>query len=143
VTRTALAILCALALLLVGCAHHLTPAITALNTSSAFLTSAHAAIVNVQDAESAAAETREATYEAAAAAGARVDGEYEPLWSAYHVTWLVWVAGRAIVEAEQAADAAGGAYDPAKVSAAVLRLAEAQRRFGEATEALMARRAAK
>lgn len=133
-------LLCVLALLLVGCAHPLTPAITVLNTSSAFLTTAHGAIVAAQDAESAQAEARETTRDAAEAAGARTDAEYDPIWDAYHVVWLVWVAGRAAVEAQQAAEAAGAAYDPTRVQAAVLRLSQAQERLRSATEALTQRR---
>jgi hypothetical protein len=143
VARSVLALLCALALLLAGCAHRLAPAITVLNTSSTFLTTAHGAIVAAQDAESAQAESRETTRDASEAAGARTDVEYEPIWDAYHGVWLVWVAGRAAVEAQQAADAAGATYDHARVWAAVLRLSEAQERMRVAIESMMQRRQAR
>jgi hypothetical protein len=143
VTRLALAALCALALLLVGCAHRLAPAIHVLNTTSAALTASHSAIVNVQDAESAQAEARCTTRECAEAAGAAVDVRYDPWWDAYHAGWLSWVAARSVVEASQAVDAAGGTYDAARVQAAVLAIAAAQERLREATEGLMQRRAAK
>ena len=69
-----------------------------------------------------------------------IDVEYDPIWDAYHGVWLVWVAGRAVVEAEQAAEAAGASFDLVRAQAAVLRLSDAQRRLSEATEALMRRR---
>lgn len=131
--------LCLLALPLVGCAHRLTPAITVLNSTSAALAASHAAVVNLQDAESAAAESTCATRECAEAAGARVDAAYEPWWGAYHAHWLVWVGARSVVEAAQAVDAAGGTYDAARVQAAVLAIAKAQERLRMATEGLMAR----
>lgn len=132
-----LALLCVLLAALVGCAHPLEPAVRALNTSSAFLTAAHSAVLSAQDAEAAAASAAASDEASAERAEDATEARYAPLWSAYHNAWLAWVAGRASVEAASAADAVGRDIEAARVSAAVLRLVEAQARLRDATEALM------
>jgi hypothetical protein len=138
--RPAFALLCALALLLTGCAHPFAPAVAALNSSAAFLTSANRAMVAAQDAEAAAASAAAPDEASAERAEDATEAAYAPWWSAYHDAWLVWVAGRASVEAASAADAAGRDPEAAKVQAAVLRLVEAQVRLRDATEALIGAR---
>jgi hypothetical protein len=142
VTR-ALAVLCLLLAALTGCAHPLSPAVAALNSSAAFLTSANRAMVAAQDAEAAAASAAAPDESSVDRAEDATEARYAPWWSAYHDAWLVWVAGRASVEAASAADAAGRDPEATKVQAAVLRLVEAQARLRDATEALIGARSAR
>jgi hypothetical protein len=139
VTRVALAVVCAFALL-AGCAHPLTPAITVLNTSGAFLTTAHGAMVAAQDAEAARASAAAPDEASAERAEDATEARYAPWWDAYRGAWLVWVAGRASVEAASAARAAGQDPKLEKVRAVVLRLVAAQERLRDATEALIGAR---
>lgn len=136
----ALALLCILLAALVGCAHPLEPAVRALNTSAAFLTASHGAVLSAQDAEASAASAAAPDEASAERAEDATEARYAPWWSAYHGAWLVWVAGRASVETASAADAAGRDIEAARVSAAVLRLVEAQARLRDATEALIGAR---
>lgn len=136
----ALALFCLLLAAIVGCAHPLEPSVRALNTSAAFLTAANRAILAAQDAEAAAASAAAPDEASAERAEDATEARYAPWWSAYHDAWLVWVAGRASVEAASAADAAGSDLEAARVSAAVLRLVEAQARLRDATEALIGAR---
>ena len=123
--------------LLVGCAHRLEPAIVALNTSGAFLTTANRAMVAAQDAEAAAASAAAPDEASAERAEDAAEARYAPWWRTYHAAWLVWVAGQASIEAAQAADAAGRAFDEATVRTAIVRLVDAQERLRQATEALI------
>lgn len=136
-TRLALAALCAVLVALSGCAHPLTPAIAVLNTSGAFLTTAHGAMVAAQDAEAAAASAAAPDDASAERAEDAAEARYAPWWDAYRGVWLVWVAGRASAEAALAARAAGREFDAARVQVAIGRLVDAQEKLRDATEALM------
>lgn len=139
-TRIALLALCAVLAALTGCAHPLAAPIAVLNTSGAFLTTAHGAMVAAQDAEAARASAAAPDEASAERAEDATEAAYAPWWDAYRGVWLVWVAGRASVEAASAARAAGREPKLEKVQAAVLRLVEAQERLRDATEALIGAR---